>query len=196
MRLVVTIFEPTAEEAVATIRSLRNDHDLVEIRLDAIGDSQIDLKRFRAATSKPIIATLRGSGHADFDLAYAAAIDFVDVEYTPGVDLGPDPSRVVLSHHDFDGVPDLGPLLVAMRAFGCAHTKVAVTPRNFAENRAILEAAGHGVSKIGMGERGLYSRIPLFPISFLAIDLLHDMSFQWFMIGLCPDSGLRSYPQW
>ena len=174
MRLVVTIFEPTAGEAIAAIASLDRDHDLVEVRLDAFADAWVDLRPFRAATSKPIIATLRGGGHADFALAYAAGIDFVDVEYAQGVDVGPDPSRVVLSHHDFDAVPDLAPLLKGMRALGCAHTKVAVTPRNFAENRAILEAAGPGVSMIGMGEGGLYSRIaaPFYgsELQFVSVD--------------------------
>ena len=174
MRLVVTIFEPTAEKAIAAIGSLNSDHDLVEIRLDALANPQTDLRPFRQATAKPIIATLRGGGHVEFDRAFAAGIDFVDVEYAPGVELGPHPSRVVVSHHDFHGVPDLGPLLVRMRALGCGYTKVAVTPRNFAENRAVLEAAGNGVTMIGMGERGLYSRIaaPFYgsELQFVSVD--------------------------
>ncbi len=159
MRLVVTIFEPTAGKAVEAIRSLDRDHDLIEVRLDALADPQTDLRPFRAATAKPIIATLRGGGHVPFERAFAAGIDLVDVEYEPGVELGPDRARVVLSHHDFHAVPDLAPLLTAMRALGCGFIKVAVTPRDFAGNRAILEAAGSGVTMIGMGERGLYSRI-------------------------------------
>lgn len=159
MRLVVTIFEPTVEQALAAIASLDRDHDLIEIRVDAFADRGLDLKPFREATPKPLIATLRGGGHVPFERAFAAGIDFVDVEYAPGVDAGPDPSRVILSHHDFASVPELPPLLAGMRALRCAHVKIAVTPGDFAGNRAVLEACGDGVTMIGMGERGLYSRI-------------------------------------
>jgi 3-dehydroquinate dehydratase/shikimate dehydrogenase len=67
--------------------------------------------------------------------------------------------RVVLSHHDYEGVSgDLD----AMLAVGCAHTKLAVTPRTLEENLRILgglKPAPHAATLIGMGERGLYSRI-------------------------------------
>src|SRR5205807_366306 len=43
--------------------------------------------------------------------------------------------RVVLSHHDYEGVSgDLD----AMLAFGCAHTKMAVTPETLDENLRLL----------------------------------------------------------
>ena len=178
MRLVVTIFESSVEHALAAIRSLGGNHDLVEVRLDAFADPRTDLGAFREATAKPLIATLRGGGHVDFARAFAAGIDFVDVEYAPGVDVGPDPSRVILSHHDFAAVPDLSSLVMSMRALQCGHIKIAVTPRNFAENRAILAAAGEGVTAIGMGERGLYSRIaaPFFgsELQFVSLDAAHS----------------------
>jgi len=44
-----------------------------------------------------------------------------------------------------------------MRARNCAHTKLAATPKTFADNERLLRLLPGTV--IGMGERGLYSRI-------------------------------------
>src|SRR6266513_4276954 len=122
MKLVVTIFEQSADKAIEAIRGLRLDHDMVELRVDPFG--AIDLHAVRAATAKPIIVTNRGGAPVDFEAAYDAGIDFVDVEF--GHDPGPRRDRVVLSYHDFEKTPDLDALARAMRAEGCAHTKIAV----------------------------------------------------------------------
>jgi 3-dehydroquinate dehydratase/shikimate dehydrogenase len=89
----------------------------------------------------------------DIDAALGANIDFVDVEW-PG-DVADD--RVILSHHDFDGMADIDDLLRRMSA---RHVKIAATPHNFADNARLLAALGKtGMTIIGMGARGLYSRI-------------------------------------
>lgn len=177
MKLIVTIHEPTPEAALAAIRALRLHHDVVEVRFDAFGDAPHDFAAFRAATAKPILATNRGKGHVDIERALAAGIDLVDVEWHPDVRIDPAyRERIVLSHHDWDGVPDLEPLVAAMRAHGCI-TKLAVTPRTLAENEALLRFAREGVTIFGMGERGLYSRIlaPFFgsELTFVARDEAH-----------------------
>src|SRR5437763_13560591 len=150
MKLVVTIFERSAEAAIEGIRGLRPDHDMVELRVDPFG--AIDFHAVRAATAKPIIVTNRGGAPVDFEAAYGAEIDFVDVEL--GHDPGPRRDRVVLSHHDYEGM-DVEQLLRDMQ--DCAHKKIAVTPRTFADNARLLGAIARGVTVIGMGERGLYS---------------------------------------
>jgi shikimate 5-dehydrogenase/3-dehydroquinate dehydratase len=157
MKLVVTILEPTAERALAAIRAIALTHDMVEVRVDAFGGGAVDLAALRAATAKPLIVTNRGGAPVDFAAAYGAGIDFVDVEF--GHDPGPQPDRVVLSHHDFESVPDLDALSREMRAAGCAHTKIAVTPKSFADNARVLATVAPGMTMIGMGGRGLYSRI-------------------------------------
>lgn len=154
MKLVVTIYEPSAEAAIAAIRGLDARHDMVELRVDAFGGA-IDLHAVRAATAKPVIVTNRGGAPVDFEAAYGAGIDFVDVEF--GHDPGPRRDRVVLSHHDFEGIPDVEALLRGMQ--DCAHRKIAVTPKTFADNARLLGAIANGVTVIGMGERGLYARI-------------------------------------
>ncbi|MGZ4778809.1 MAG: type I 3-dehydroquinate dehydratase [Thermoanaerobaculia bacterium] len=163
MKLVVTIFEPAFERAIEAIRSLDPDHDAIELRAERLGS--IDLGQLRSAMTKPIILTYRGSEVPDMAAAIAAGIDFVDVEYRPGLSVPEHRERIVLSHHDYDGMPDVEGLLDAMVALGCAHTKLAVTPRTFEENRRLLRLlsgaplSSSRLSLIGMGERGLYSRI-------------------------------------
>ncbi len=159
MRLVVTIFEETPEAAIAAIRALRLDHDAVEVRLDAFGGRDADLHAIRAATSKPIILTNRGGKPPNIEATIAAGIELVDVEYRPDSDIGSHRERIVLSHHDFETVPDLPPLIEAMTARRCTHTKIAVTPRTLRENETLLAAIRPGLTIFGMGERGLYSRI-------------------------------------
>ena len=157
MKFVVTIFEPAAERALAAIRAIASTHDMVEVRVDAFGGGAVDLAALRAATAKPLIVTNRGGAPVDFASAYGAGIDFVDVEL--GHDPGPRRDRVVLSHHDFESVPDLEALAREMRAAGCAHTKIAVTPKSFADNARVLATVAPGMTLIGMGGRGLYARI-------------------------------------
>jgi 3-dehydroquinate dehydratase type I len=168
MQLVVTIYEETPDAAIEVIRTLRADHDAIEIRADAFGRATVDWDAIRAATAKPIIATNRGGGHVDIDAALAAGIDLVDIEWPVDVDN----DRVVLSHHDFDGMPEIDDLMRRMRAH---HVKIAATPHNFADNARLLAAVGKpGTTIIGMGGRGLYSRIlaPFFgsEFQFVSVD--------------------------
>src|SRR5437763_13943126 len=102
MQLVVTIYESTPDAAIEVIREIDADHDAIEVRADAFGRGAVDWRAIRAATAKPVIATNRGGGHVDIDAAMDAGIDFVDVEWPADVDN----HRVVLSHHDFGGMPD------------------------------------------------------------------------------------------
>src|SRR3954452_26889 len=127
MKLVVTIHEETPDAAIDVLRGLSADHDAVEIRADAFGTKSVDWNAIRAATAKTIIATNRGAGHVDIHAALAAGIDFVDVEWPRAAE----GDRVVLSHHDFEGMPDIHDLLRRMRA---THVKIAATPHNFADN--------------------------------------------------------------
>jgi shikimate 5-dehydrogenase/3-dehydroquinate dehydratase len=156
MKLVATILEPTPARAIEAMRAIGAPHDMVEVRLDGFAE-RADMSALRAATAKPLIITNRGGAPVDFAVAYEAGVDFVDVEF--GRDPGPRRDRVVLSHHDFESVPDLDSLAREMRALGCAHTKIAVTPRSFADNARVLATIAPGMTLIGMGGRGLYSRI-------------------------------------
>ncbi|MFL6246590.1 MAG: type I 3-dehydroquinate dehydratase [Thermoanaerobaculia bacterium] len=186
MKLFVTVLEETADAAIDAIRALRDDHDGVEVRAERF--PSIDLHAIRAATPKPIILTYRGSRVPDVAAALDAGIDFVDIEWREGVEVLA-PERTVLSHHDYEAMRDVESIVRRMQSYGCAHTKLAATPRNFADNERLLDlvpsplrgegwgegrqirkpspltltlsprSGERGLSVIGMGERGLYSRI-------------------------------------
>jgi shikimate dehydrogenase/3-dehydroquinate dehydratase type I len=165
MKLVVTILEKTFDAAIDAIRRLALDHDAVELRAEELGD--IDYGTLRASTEKPLILTHRGrrTDEGTIRSAVAAGIDMIDVEFDQALDRGVIAShadRIVLSHHDYEGMPDVENLIESMRAFGCAHVKLAATPRSMPENLRLLhllERIPEGLSVIGMEERGLYSRI-------------------------------------
>lgn len=168
MKLFVTIHEETPEQALEAIRLIDGDHDGVEIRAERFG--AFDAGAFRAATTKPLILTRRG---VPFDAAIlrdalSAGIDYVDIEYSDHMDtnfIERHRGQIVLSHHDFAGMPDVESLVRSMSALGCAHVKLAVTPKTFADNERLLRIIPPAtsdqppVTTIGMGERGLYSRI-------------------------------------
>jgi 3-dehydroquinate dehydratase type I len=177
VKLVVTIYEKTPEEAIAAIRGLSSDHDMIEVRLDPCGGGA-DFRALRAATIKPIIVTNRGGKPIDVDAALGAGIDFVDVEL--GNEIAQH-DRTVLSHHDFEGIPRFEPLFEEMLECRCAHLKIAVTPRNLRENEMLIDTLRrhhHGLTLFGMGERGLYSRIlaPFFgsELAFVSTDDAHS----------------------
>jgi 3-dehydroquinate dehydratase/shikimate dehydrogenase len=172
MELIVTIAEPTAGRALHAIEALPSAADGVELRVDAL-EEPCDFAAFRAATTGTLIVTDRSTPGRPrpFDpallrRALEAGADFVDVELSPANDtafLRQHGAKIILSHHDFDGCPELEPLLARMSAPGCAHMKLAVTPRTFEDNLRLLavqqaNTVNHS-TMIGMGDRGLYSRI-------------------------------------
>jgi 3-dehydroquinate dehydratase type I len=155
VKLFVTIYEETARAAIDAIHALPPEHDGVEIRAERF--PAVDLKALRAATAKPILLTYRGSRVPDVVAALDAGIDLVDVEWHEGVEVIA-PARTVISHHDYEGMHDVETIAHNMQALGCAYTKLAATPHDFADNERLLKLLP-ATSVIGMGERGLYTRI-------------------------------------
>ena len=156
MKLVVTVYEETCDAAIQAIHAVALPHDIVELRAEKF--PSIDYAALRAATAKPIILTVRGG--LTPVAALDAGIDLIDVEWPNVPEV---PERTVYSHHDYEGMRDVDEIMAAMWKAGCAHTKLAATPHTFAENQRLLgfleQAGGRPTSVIGMGERGLYTRI-------------------------------------
>ncbi|RPJ71478.1 MAG: type I 3-dehydroquinate dehydratase, partial [Acidobacteria bacterium] len=176
--LCVTVAAKTIEE----LRRQRDEAaavaDLVELRLDAL--DRPDVVGALSGRRTAVIVTCRpsweGGGFEGEETArlalLAAAMDrgaeFVDVEWR--AECGPlvarlGGKRVVLSSHDFDGVPpDLAQRYRAMRSTGAEVVKLAVTPRRLAETADLCSIAGGAggrerVSVVGMGPAGLASRV-------------------------------------
>lgn len=172
MKLVVTILEESQDAAIAAIRGLTLPHDVIEVRAERF--PVLELAKLRACTQTPLLLTWRttpgspsafGSRPSTRELV-DAGIELVDVEWHEGVEIEV-PERTVLSHHDYDGMTNVESIFAAMLARGCAHTKLAATPRTFTDNERLLSLLTTDASQritsqrtvIGMSERGLYSRI-------------------------------------
>jgi 3-dehydroquinate dehydratase/shikimate dehydrogenase len=154
--------------------------DMVELRLDGVGD--LDLGAALASRQRPLLVTCRPrwegglfDGGEDERLSIlSAALDrgarYVDVEwralhgplgheYAALVRRGA--GRVVVSLHDFTGVPsNLAEVARDMRASGAAAIKIAVAARRLTDTLALLDVARAGDAVVvGMGEAGVPSRI-------------------------------------
>jgi 3-dehydroquinate dehydratase/shikimate dehydrogenase len=147
--------------------------DMVELRLDGVAD--LDVRAAVQGWGRPVVATVRASWEGGrFDgseeerrrllaLALSAGVDYVDVEWKAGFDalVAQAPGRIVLSSHDFDGVPaDLHERAIAMRATGAGTIKIAVTPSRLSESLVLREIArGGDAVVIAMGDAGLPTRL-------------------------------------
>jgi 3-dehydroquinate dehydratase/shikimate dehydrogenase len=168
----------------ATMAELRrrrdevNDADLIELRLDSVPDP--DVAGALAGRRHPVLVTCRptweGGGFMGSEeerkaiLAEACALgaDFVDIEWQAGFDdliSSCGGRRIVLSIHDFDGVPNgLGGLVRAMRATGAEVLKIAPTPTQLSDCVALLDLGRQEARQgefvlVGMGDYGLITRV-------------------------------------
>jgi 3-dehydroquinate dehydratase/shikimate dehydrogenase len=173
-RIIATVFEPTIERAIDVVRALPAGVDGAELRVDRLErhPTLADFEAVRAATRLELIMTRRTTADygvpadEEIDAALRAGFEWLDVEFTPRLDgafLERHRGNAILSFHDFGGMPNLESLYHSMRDRGCARVKIAVTPRSFADNTALLAlSADHEdepLTVIGMGGAGLYSRI-------------------------------------
>src|SRR4051812_48193924 len=112
--------ETVTGATMAELRAARDEAtvgDMVELRLDGVAD--LDVAAALAGRTRRAIVTCRpaweggrfeGSEderHAVLRQALALGAEYVDIEWGAGFDdlLATDPTRVVLSSHDFGGVP-------------------------------------------------------------------------------------------
>ena len=175
--LCVTVAAPTTAE-LRRMRDEIDDADLIELRLDSVADPNV--AGALAGRRRPAIVTCRPTwegGHfagseeerkrllAD---AFALGAEYVDIEWRARFDdliaerAG---RRVILSSHDFDGVPaDLPARMAAMRSTGAEIVKIAAQPNTLADCVPLLDLGTHARRQgsavvIGMGEYGLATRV-------------------------------------
>lgn len=164
---------------MAELRARRDqevDADLVEIRLDSVQDP--DVAGALADRKCPVVLTCRPAWEGGYFngseedrkrlLAEALRLgaDYVDLEWRADLkDLiaTAGGKRIVLSSHDFDGVPDdLTARMTAMRSTGAEVVKLAVTAKRLSDCLTLLEL-GRTVSMptvlIAMGEPGIATRV-------------------------------------
>ena len=175
-RLVIVASAPT----MAELRRRRDaavvaGADLVELRLDSVADP--DVTAALAGRTSPVIVTCRpeweGGAFKDseserrrlLECALQQGAEYIDVEFKAGFasDLiaTTGGKRIVLSTHDFEGVPsDLIERVRAMRAARAEIVKVAAMMHSLSDNLRLLqlERAANTVL-IGMGPSGAPTRL-------------------------------------
>jgi 3-dehydroquinate dehydratase/shikimate dehydrogenase len=159
-----------------TRRDQIDDADLVELRLDTVKDPSAAAAL--AGRKKPVIVTCRprsDGGHfngseeerrAILSEALALGAEYVDLEWRGTcADLMERTGgrRVILSHHDFQGVPaDLGSMSRDMLASGAEVVKLAITAHHLSDC-LILRDIGKNtrvpMSLVAMGEAGIATRV-------------------------------------
>jgi 3-dehydroquinate dehydratase/shikimate dehydrogenase len=166
-------------DTTAELRARRDqptDAELVELRLDTVSDPSAAAAL--AGRRIPVIVTCRSKeqgGHfrgseeerrAILSEALALGAEFVDLEWQGScADLieRTGGRRIVLSHHDFTGVPaDLERIAAAMLATGAEVVKLAVMAARLGDNvrlRAVGQQTRAPMSLIAMGEAGIPSRV-------------------------------------
>ena len=172
--LVATVAAPTMAE-LRLRRDAVREADLVELRLDAA--QHIDVAAALEARMSAVVVTCRAKWEggafegteeerkAILASALQLGAEYIDVEFKAAFarDLiaSTGGKRIVVSTHDFNGVPDdLIDRVRAMRATGAEIVKVAVMARSLSDNLRLLqlERAGQTVL-IGMGAAGVATRV-------------------------------------
>jgi 3-dehydroquinate dehydratase/shikimate dehydrogenase len=154
------------------------DADLVELRLDTVSDPSA--AGALAGRRLPAIVTCRPAWEGGRFLgaeedrrrilaeALSAGAEWVDIEWRADFrDLVAQTGgkRVVLSNHDFDGMPiDLAARARAMRSTGAEVVKIAGATERLSDCLPLLDLAAregtrHDLVLVGMGEAGLSTRV-------------------------------------
>jgi 3-dehydroquinate dehydratase/shikimate dehydrogenase len=154
------------------------DADLIELRLDTVRDP--DVAGALAGRRRPVIVTCRPAweggefrGSEDereriLGDALSMGAEYVDVEWRARFDdliAGTNGKRIVLSTHDYHGVPgDLTERAEAMRSTGAEVIKIAATLNSLSDCVPLLKLGANdrrpgGQVLIGMGPYGLSTRV-------------------------------------
>lgn len=174
-KLCVTVTAARTAELRAQ-RDAVTGADLVELRLDTVSDPSA--AGALSGRRLPVLVTCRSQaqgGHfkgseeerrAILSEALALGAEYVDVEWQStcaGLIEQTAGRRVVLSHHDFNGVPsDLQDIARAMLSSGAEVVKLAVMASRLSDCltlRAIASGSSVPMCVIAMGEPGIPSRV-------------------------------------
>lgn len=175
--LCATVTAPTIAELRARRDAASREADLVELRLDLLDRPEV--AGALSGRAGPVIVTCRAAwegGHfrgderdrlALLEEAWKAGADYVDVEFAAWTSAPwireTRGERLVVSHHDFTGVPaDLVARFHAMTRTGAAVVKLAVTATALADCvplRRLAAAAPQRQVVLAMGAAGLVTRL-------------------------------------
>jgi 3-dehydroquinate dehydratase/shikimate dehydrogenase len=174
--------ETVTADSMADRRAARDAAvaDRVEVRLDGVAD--LDVAGALQGRTKPVVVTCRPEWeggrftgteeerHRILAEALALGADYVDVEWVAlhgsheprfADIVSSAPTRIVVSSHDFAGVPDdVTARARDMRSYGGAVIKVAVMPHALRDTLSLIPIARDGDAVVvGMGDAGVPTRL-------------------------------------
>ena len=172
-RVCVPVCEKTIDALETAAVRASEGADVVELRLDCL-DSLEGFERALNRVSRPVILTLRPSeqgGHRQLDQQARKAFwktalrtEWWDIEWDLTVET--DLSNIIISHHDFAGVPnDLTRIYERLAATRARVVKIAVQANDIVDCVPVFQlldrARGEGrdLIAIAMGNAGLATRI-------------------------------------
>lgn len=178
-KICVSVCAETADEMIANIRRAEEFANVVEVRFDCLNREDISNFKFQISDlrfEKPLLATYRSAdqgGKGDASLSereqFWASIgsDCWAVDLEEDV-YGSHPNSAVrlISHHDFNGVPDdLDVIYSRMLASDADIVKIAVSAGDIVDAIPVwnlikkAKAAGKDIIPIAMGDAGRFTRI-------------------------------------
>jgi shikimate dehydrogenase len=171
--VVATIPMASAAAAVAAARAaMAAGADRAEIRLDRLDPGEDPLSLVELAREMPLLLSGPRDAFRPEDLpafergqALGAWVDLPFSPHLPEDFFGLDPSRMVLSWHDFEGTPTkLEAVLSRMRSRHAAAYKVVATARDFPHVLSVLslldrQGAEGNLCAFAMGGPGVPSRV-------------------------------------
>ena len=195
VRVCVPVCAKSFAELEQVCERARDFADVVELRLDCLesADLVVELQQLLARLSSPLILTLRPSEQGGFRALSRAQREafwkchwdaFCDVEEDLVAAISVDAARVIVSHHDFSGVPDDLERIYERLAATPAHVvKIAVQANDITDCLRIFHLLDRArreqreLIAIAMGNAGIATRI-LGPArgSYLTYGSLEDKS--------------------
>ena len=181
-RVVAAVMASTADEMRQAAQDACEGADLVEFRVDALQKPDLpDLEDLRRADTGPSILTCRkqteggvfqGSEPERLEIlrrALGLGFAFVDIEldsFSPELRATETSSQLILSHHNFDSMPeDLSGIVERAAAAGADIVKVAARTDSLADVVRLAEAGrlarsrGVGFAPVPMGPAGTAGRV-------------------------------------
>ncbi|MBK9527464.1 MAG: shikimate dehydrogenase [Acidobacteria bacterium] len=178
-KICVSVCAETADKTIENIKRAEEFADVVEVRFDCLRGEELTKFQFQIADlkfKKPLLVTFRspeqgGQGSAtlterrEFWSMIGNSFWAADVEEEV-LDSSPNTAETVISHHDFERVPDdLDAIFQRLSASKAGVLKLAVKAHDIVDSIALWKLiekakdAGKQIIPIAMGDAGKWTRI-------------------------------------
>jgi 3-dehydroquinate dehydratase/shikimate dehydrogenase len=184
-QVCAVITEETVEAARAAMKQAGAVADLIEIRLDFLRDFDFgnvnSLNHLLEDKPLPVIITCRsisegGAQHVNEEIRIRLLVegvkrfaDYCDIEaasYAEAARLSPDPSRLIVSYHNFDETPDdLNAVYDRVTSLPAAIHKIVTHARTITDSLAMFKLLDRARDEakpliaMSMGQAGLITRV-------------------------------------